>query len=193
MNMIEIRKIVTVIDDSFHDGGPARKVPRKKAAVAAVIKNPFAGRYEEKIVHFMEDLEPLGLEMAAQLIKHFGDAQNVEGYGKAVLSGLDGELEHCALWHAPGGYAMRQLLGKSNAIVPSTKKVGAAGCSLDVPIQHINAAYVRDHFDTITVSIPDAPKPDELIMILAMSDGERIHARSGGLKASEIEGKDGLR
>ncbi len=193
MSKIQLRKIVTIIDDCFHDGGPIRAIPRKKVAIAAVIKNPFAGRYEENIQPFMEDLKPLGLEMAGQLIHHFGNAQNVEGYGKGTCSGVDGELEHCALWHAPGGYSMRQLLGDSNAIVPSTKKVGAAGTSLDIPLQHINAAYVRDHFDTITVSIPDAPKPDELIVILAMSDGERVHARAGGLKAAEIEGKDGLR
>lgn len=193
MSQIEPRKIVTIIDDCFHDGGPVRSTPRKKVAIAAVIKNPFAGRYEENIQPFMEDLKPLGVKMAGQLIQHFGEAQNVEGYGKGTLSGLEGELEHCALWHAPGGYSMRQLLGDSKAIVPSTKKVGAAGTPLDIPLHHINAAYVRDHFDTITVSIPDAPKLDELIVILAMSDGERVHARSGGLKASEIEGKDGLR
>ncbi|MGE4244722.1 MAG: amino acid synthesis family protein, partial [Parvibaculaceae bacterium] len=117
----------------------------------------------------------------------------VEGYGKGSIVGTGGELEHGALWHAPGGYGMREVLGGAMAIVPSTKKVGGPGTRLDVPVTHINASYVRSHFDAIEVGIVDAPRADEILFALVMTTGARIHARVGGLKASEIKGKDGLR
>jgi hypothetical protein len=107
--------------------------------------------------------------------------------------GTAGELEHGALWHVPGGYAMREVLGGTKAIVPSAKKVGGPGTRLDVPITHINASYVRSHFDAMEVGIPGAPAADEVVFILVMTSGGRIHARVGGLKASEIKGEDGLR
>jgi hypothetical protein len=122
-----------------------------------------------------------------------GDAKVVEGYGKGAIVGADGELEHGALWHVPGGYAMREILNGAKAIVPSTKKVGGPGTRLDVPITHINASYVRSHFDAMEVGIPDAPRADEMVLALVMTTGARIHARVGGLKASEIKGGDGLR
>jgi hypothetical protein len=105
----------------------------------------------------------------------------------------NGELEHGALWHVPGGYAMRELLGDARAIVPSTKKVGGVGARLDVPVTHVNASYVRGHFDAMEVGCADAPKADELALILVMTTGARVHDRMGGLKASEIKGEDGLR
>jgi hypothetical protein len=122
-----------------------------------------------------------------------GGADQIEGYGKGSLVGADGELEHGALWHAPGGYAMRELLNDSSAIVPSSKKVGGVGSRLDVPITHINASYVRSHFDSMEVGLNDAPKANEMALILVMSTGARVHNRAGGLSAQEIVGKDGLR
>ncbi len=107
--------------------------------------------------------------------------------------GAAGELEHGALWHAPGGYSMRKVLGDARAIVSSTKKVGPVGARLDVPITHINASYVRSHFDAMEVGIADAPRDHEMVVALVMTTGPRIHARAGGLKASEIKGEDGLR
>ena len=104
-----------------------------------------------------------------------------------------GELEHGALWHVPGGYAMRERLGEAKAIVPSAKKVGAFGARLDIPLGHINAAYVRSHFDAMEVGVPDAPRPDEIVYILAMTQGPRIHARVGGLRTEDVKGEDGLR
>ena len=104
-----------------------------------------------------------------------------------------GELEHGALWHVPGGYAMREILGDAKAIVPSAKKVGGPGTRLDVPITHINASYVRSHFDAFEFGVADAPRADEIVYILVMTTGARVHARVGGLKASEIKGEDGLR
>ncbi|UWR13598.1 amino acid synthesis family protein [Sulfitobacter mediterraneus] len=188
-----LRKTSRVIEEIFHEGGPAPAKSLKRAAVMAVIKNPFAGRYEPDIQPFMEDLKPLGLSMAEKLVEMLGGADQIEGYGKAALIGADGELEHGALWHAPGGYAMRELLDGSNAIVPSTKKVGGVGARLDVPITHINASYVRSHFDSMEVGLNDAPRADEMMLILVMTTGARIHNRAGGLAAADIKGEDGLR
>ena len=188
-----LRKTLTSYEEIFHEGGPAPDTPQRRAAVLAIIKNPFAGRYEPNIQGFMEDLKPLGLQMAQKLLDILGGPENVEGYGKGSLVGESGELEHGALWHAPGGYAMRQLLGNANAIVPSTKKVGGVGARLDVPITHINASYVRSHFDSMEVGSNDAPRANELAFALVMSTGPRIHSRSGGLEAWNIKGEDGLR
>ena len=117
----------------------------------------------------------------------------MQGFGKGAIVGGAGEIEHGALWHVPGGYAMRELLGDSKAIVPSTKKVGSPGAQLDIPLTHINASYVRSHFDAVTVTVNDAPRADEMLLALVMSTGARVHERVGGLKASEIAGVDGLR
>lgn len=190
----KIRKFVTTVEEIFHEGGPASDRPLKRAAVVAVIENPFAGRYHAEIAGFMKDLEPLGLEMAERLIRALGgDPKAVEGYGKGAIVGQAGELEHGALWHVPGGYAMRAALGEAKAIVPSTKKVGGPGTRLDVPVTHINASYVRSHFDAMEVGVPDAPRANELALVLVMTTGARIHARVGGLKAEDIKGEDGLR
>jgi len=193
---IQIRKILVQVEEIFHEGGPAAAVPPRRAAVLAVITNPFAGRYVEDIQPFMADLKPLGAMMARRLLDALGgDPARVEGYGKGAIVGTAGELEHGALWHNPGGYAMRELLGeeRSRAIVPSTKKVGGPGTRIDIPITHTNASYVRSHFDAIEVGIPDAPRANEMLLVLAMTTGARVHSRSGGLEASQASGKDGLR
>lgn len=191
---IKVRKMVTLIEETVHDGGPPLPVPRRRAAVALVVANPYAGRYVEDIVPMMEALKPLGLTMSRKLIDALGgDPKRIEAYGKGSLVGIGGELEHGALWHVPGGYAMRELLGMAKSIVPSTTKVGVTGVAIDIPIHHINAAYVRSHFDTLEVSVPDAPRPDELMFVLAMTDSARPHQRVGGLKASEISVWDGQR
>src|SRR5262249_22319060 len=189
-----VRKKLTCVEEIFHEGGPVADKPLRRAAALAVIKNPFAGSYFAKIESFMDDLKPLGLEMAQLLVTALGgDPKIIEGYGKGAIVGSAGELEHGALWHVPGGYGMREVLGGAKAIVASTKKVGGPGTRLDVPITHINASYVRSHFDAMEVGINDAPRADELLLALVMTTGPRIHARVGGLKASEIKGEDGLR
>ena len=132
--------------------------------------------------------------MSRRLIDLLGGAPSaIEAYGKASIVGEAGELEHGALWHVPGGYAMRELLGDAAAIVPSSKKIGGMGTRIDVPLHHINAAYVRSHFDGIEVGLPDGPKSDEIVFALAMSSGGRIHSRMGGLEAWNVKGDDGLR
>ncbi len=193
MNELTIRKTVYALEEIFHEGGPAPLEPLRRAAGIAVIENPFAESYEPEIGWFMADLKPLGLTIAARLIAMLGGAERIEGYGKGAMVGEAGELEHGALWHAPGGYAMRELLNDANAIVPSTKKVAGVGGRLDVPITHIRASYVRSHFDAMEVGMCDAPKAKEMALVLVMSTGARIHNRAGGLEAKDIIGKDGLR
>jgi hypothetical protein len=194
MPAVVVRKFLVQVEEIFHEGGPPAARPPKRGAIVAIIANPFAGRYVEEITGFMDDLKPLGLDMARRLIDAIGDgASAIEGYGKGAIVGAAGELEHGALWHNPGGYAMRELLGNARAIVPSTKKVGGPGTRIDIPITHINASYVRSHFDAIEVGITDAPRADEMAVILAMTTGARVHARVGGLAAADIKGEDGLR
>jgi hypothetical protein len=193
MPELNLRKLVIVVEEIHHEGGPPADTPLLRAAAIAVIHNPFAGRYEADIQGFMDDLRPLGLRMAERLVKTVGGAEQVEGYGKGALIGAAGELEHGALWHAPGGYAMREAIGGSQAIVPSTKKVGGVGARLDVPITHINAAYVRSHFDSMEIGVNDGPRADEMLVALVMTTGPRVHSRSGGLEAWDIKGLDGLR
>ena len=194
MPEVIVRKRLVCIEEIFHEGGPVSANPLRRAAAIAVVRNPFAGSYVAQIEGFMDDLKPLGLAMARRLVAVLGgDAKAVEGYGKGAIVGSAGELEHGALWHVPGGYAMREVLGGAKAIVASTKKVGGPGTRLDVPITHINASYVRSHFDAMEVGINDAPRADEILLALVMTTGARIHARVGGLKAAEIKGEDGLR
>ncbi len=191
---VEIRKIVTAIEEIRHDRGPPLATAHRKAWVAAVIRNPFAGRYEPDIAFMMDELKPLGVECSKRLVAALGgDAAAVEAYGKGSLIGAAGEIEHGALWHVPGGYAIRELLGRALAIVPSAAKLGAMGATIDIPIHHKDAAYVRSHFDAITASVADAPRADEMMFVLAMTTGGRPHARVGGLAASEISKWDGQR
>ncbi|MGF6733236.1 hypothetical protein OKW50_005381 [Paraburkholderia youngii] len=134
----------------------------------------------------METLKPIGFDMAQRLLAAMAVPHaSIESYGKGAIVGARGELEHGALWHVPGGYAMRELLEKhgvpTNAIVPSTKKVGAPSTALDVPLAHVNASYVRSHFDAIEVRVPGAPAADEIVYIIVMSTGQRVHARVGAL------------
>ncbi len=187
-----LRRITLQIEEIRHDGGPSVS-PHLRGAILAVANNPFSGGFEPDLQPSMEDLKPLGLLLTDRLIAALGGRDGIDGYGKGAMVGAGGEAEHAALWHVPGGYAMRERLGESRAIVPSAMKVAAMGASLDIPLGHINAAYVRSHFDAITVTIPDAPRADEIVFALAMSKGGRIHSRMGGLEVWQVTGEDGLR
>ena len=189
-----IRKIAVLTEEIIHEGGPAPAVPRRRAAAMALVGNPFAGRYVAELQSAMDDLKPLGLMLSDRLIAALGgDLKAIDGYGKGAIVGTAGELEHGALWHVPGGYAMRERIPASKAIVPSATKVGAFGSRLDVPLGHTNAAYVRSHFDAMEVGIADGPRPDEILFVLAMTCGPRVHNRMGGLEADAIKAWDGLR
>ena len=192
-NLIKVRKIVTHIENIYHEGGQAHSEPIKKGAVLIVLKNPYAGSYVEDITPMMEALKPIGLDAPNQLIELLGGVEQIQSYGKGSIVGEAGELEHGALWHVPGGYAMREALGGALAIVPSAKKVGGIGSCLDIPITHINASYVRSHFDAMEVYVQDAPKSNELIYGLVMTTGGRTHPRVGGLEIDQISVNDGQR
>lgn len=193
MSDFRLRKLTLQLDEIHHDGGPDADHPRQRAAILALVANPFAGRFIPDLQPAMEVLKPLGLMMSSRLIAALGGREGIDAYGKGALVGANGEAEHGALWHVPGGYAMREHLGESRAIVPSVMKAGAMGATLDVPLGHINAAYVRSHFDAITVSMPDGPRADEILFVLAMAKGGRIHSRMGGLELHQVKGEDGLR
>ena len=167
--------------------------PLKRVSVAAVIKNPFAGKYQEDLSELSEIGEWLGDYLTTEAAKILGP-ENVESYGKGAIIGLSGELEHgAAILHPKLGKPMRAAIGGGKAIIPSAKKAGPAGTCLDVPLHYKDAAFVRTHYDAMEVRIPDAPKCDEIVVALAFTDGGRPHPRIGGLQKSEIKGEDGLR
>ena len=192
-DLVKVRKFVMDIEEVLHEFGRPANPPQLKGYIAAVTANPYSGSYVEDLMPLMEALKPLGISMAQRLIDALGGADKIVAYGKSAIVGENGELEHAALWHEPGGYGMRQLINPSKAIGPSTKKVAGPGRPVDVPLAHVNAAYVRSHFDCIECSIPDAPRANEVVWIQSMATGARIYDRSGGLKDADVKGEDGLK
>jgi len=192
MSLIEIRKRSLTIETIHHEGGPPVATPLKLAASCAVIRNPYAGRYEPDLMPFMAELRSLGTLLAQELVDTLG-RDKVEVYSKAAIVGVDGEMEHGAVWHEAGGWAMREALGQPKAIVPAAKSIGNVGDRLIIPLGHIHAAYVRSHFGSAEMTLWDGPKRDEIVFGLAMATGGRIHARLGGLAAEDVVGNDGLR
>jgi hypothetical protein len=192
MSLIEIRKRSLSIETIFHEGGPPPAVPLKIAVACAVVKNPYAGRYEENLLPFMAELGSLGTLLAEELVATLG-RENVEVYSKAAIVGVNGELEHAAVWHEAGGWAMRQVLGEPKAIVPASKAVAATGYRLMVPLHYIHACYVRSHYNSVEIGLQDAPRPNEILYALVMGTGGRIHARLGGLTKDQVSVHDGQR
>jgi hypothetical protein len=192
MSLIDIRKRSLTIETTYHEGGPAAAVPLKMAAACAVIRNPYAGRYEPDLMPFMAELRSLGTTLAQELVDTLG-RDNVEVYSKAAIVGVDGEMEHGAVWHEAGGWAMRSVLGDPKAIVPAAKAVAGTGYRLMVPVHYIHACYVRSHFNSIEVGIQDAPRPKEILFALVMGTGGRVHSRLGGLTKDKVSVHDGQR
>jgi len=192
MSLIEIRKRSLAIETIYHEGGPPVETPLKLAAACAVIRNPYAGRYEPDLMPFMAELRSLGTLLATELVETLGRDQ-VEVYSKAAIVGVNGELEHGAVWHEAGGWAMREILGEPKAIVPSSKAVAATGYRIMVPLHYIHAAYVRSHYNSMEIGIQDAPRPNEILFALVMGTGGRVHARIGGLTKDQVSVHDGQR
>ena len=189
MSLIEIRKRSLTIETIYHEGGPAPATPLRIAAACAVVRNPYAGRYEPDLLPFMAELRSLGTLLATELVETLGK-DNVEVYSKAAIVGVDGELEHAAVWHEAGGWAMRAVLGEPKAIVPAAKAVAATGYRLMVPLHNIHACYVRSHYNSVEIGIQDAPRPKEILYALVMGTGGRIHSRLGGLTQENISVHD---
>ena len=192
MSLIEIRKRTLIVETTYHENGPAPAQPLKLAASCAVIRNPYAGRYEPDLMPFMAELRSLGTLLATELVDTLGK-DNIEVYSKAAIVGVDGEMEHGAVWHEAGGWAMRAVLPDARSIVPAAKVVAAAGARLQIPLHHIRAAYVRSHFNTCDIGLVDSPRPNEVMYVLAMATGGRVHERLGGLRADQISVNDGQR
>jgi hypothetical protein len=192
MALVQIRKRVLSVETVCHEGGPPPAVPLRMAAAAAVVRNPYAGRYEPDLLPFMQELRGLGHELAQEAAGVLGK-DRIEAYGKAAIVGVNGELEHGAVWHEAGGWAMRAVLGEPKAIVPAAKAVASAGFRLMVPLHCIHAAYVRSHFNAMEVGVQDGPRPDEILFALVMADGGRIHERLGGLRKEQVSVHDGQR
>ena len=192
MSLIKIRKRSLIIETQYHEGGPVVDVPLKLAAACAVIENPYAGRYEPDLMPFMAELRSLGTLLAQELVDTLGK-DHVEVYSKAAIVGVNGEMEHGAVWHEAGGWAMRAILGEPKAIVPANTAVASAGYRIMVPLHYIHACYVRSHFNSMEVGIQDAPRPNEILFALVMGTGGRVHSRLGGLTKDKVSVHDGQR
>ena len=192
MSLIDLRKRALTIETTYHEGGPAPAEPLRIAVASAVVRNPYAGRYEPDLLPWMAELRILGKALADELVQTLG-RDSVEVYGKAAIVGVDGELEHGAVWHEAGGWAMRAVLGEPKAIVPAAKAVASAGYRLMMPLHYIHACYVRSHFNGVEVGIQDAPRPKEILYALAMGTGGRVHSRLGGLTKDKVSVNDGQR
>jgi len=193
-NLVKVRKYVGMVDETLHDGGPDLTKSVRKAVVGGVVANPFAGRYVEDLRPMVQALEPLAMELTNRLMKMLGaTGQEFEAYGKGVIVGVAGEREHAAIGHEPAGVGVRKAMGGAKSIMPSTGKVAAAGARIDIPLHHVNAAYVRSHYDAIEFAVPDGPKPDEIVFIVAAAIGGRPYPRVGGLTVDGIKVGDGQR
>jgi len=191
----EIRKIAVFVEETHGEMGQVISPPTRKAAAVAVIRNPFAGRYVGDLKPLIEIGAELGGLLGRKCVEALGIAPGAaQSYGKAAMVGEDGELEHAAaILHPSLGKPLRAAVEKGAALVPSSKAIGGPGDMLDIPLGHKDAAYVRSHFDAMRVSLNDAPRAGEIMVAVAVTDSGRPLPRIGGLKASEIEGKDGLR
>lgn len=188
---ITIRKWVTFVEEILEEGGKPLARPLRRAAVAVIVRNPYAGRNPDELDELIDFGEYLGDELARRCQEALGTP--VEAFGKGGIVGEQGEVEHiAAVLHPKFGAPTRARLG-AVSILPSVKKRAAMGATLDIPIHHIKAMLIRSHFDAVEIRVPDAPAADELLLALAVSDGGRPHARVGGLRAEDAVGHDGLR
>lgn len=191
----KIRKIVTFVEETRTEMGRPVNPPTRRAAAAAVIENPFAGRYVEDLTELMEIGEELGALLTERAVAALGiPGPSAESYGKAAAVGENGELEHAAaILHPKLGTPVRKTLGKGAALIPSSKKRGGPGVALDIPLGHKDAAFVRSHFDGMEIRVNDAPRANEILVAVAVTDSGRPLPRVGGLTKDQIKGEDGLR
>jgi hypothetical protein len=191
----QVRKIYTVVEETHADGTVRLETPTRKAAAAAVFTNPFAGKYQEDLSLLIQWSEELGELLTQKAVAALGIApEKIHSYGKGAIVGANGELEHCAaIMHPALGKPMRANVGGGKALIPSAIKAGYPGVAIDVPLGYKDAAFVRSHFDAMEVRMPDAPRGNELVLIVAVTDAGRPAARVGGLQVAEVKGEDGLR
>lgn len=191
----KIRKLVVVVDETRIEMHQAVTPPTRRAVAIAVIENPFAGKYVEDLAELSAIGEELGALLGEKCVQALGiEPGQAQSYGKGAIVGEAGELEHAAaVLHPKLGAPLRKAVEKGAALVPSAKKMGGIGTALDVPLGHKDAAFVRSHFDAIEARVSDAPRANEIVVAVAVTDSGRPLPRIGGLKLSEIKGEDGLR
>ncbi|MBL0421618.1 amino acid synthesis family protein [Ramlibacter sp. AW1] len=191
----KIRKLIVQVEETRLEAGRPVEPPTRKALAMAVIENPYAGRYSENLDELITIGEELGGLLGEKCVKALGIVPGqAHSYGKAAIVGEGGELEHAAaILHPKLGAPLRQAVEKGAALVPSSKKRGGLGTAVDVPLGHKDAAFVRSHFDAMEARVNDAPRPQEIVVAVVVTDSGRPLARVGGLQVSEIQGKDGLR
>lgn len=192
---MKLRKLITQVEEVRTEMGRAVSPPTRRALAAAVIANPFAGGYADDLSDLIDMGEALGDMLGREALAALGgDPATIQGYGKAALVGENGELEHAAaLLHPKLGAPLRAVIGGGKALVPSSKAIGTAGETLDVPLGHKDAAYVRSHFDAMRLRINDAPRPNEIVVAVVLQQSGRPLPRVGGLTHTDITGADGLR
>ena len=192
---MKIRKLVTMVEETLLEMDREIDPPTRKAAAIAVLENPFSGSYVEDLTELMDIGAQLGDMLGRKCLQALGiGPEKAESYAKACVVGTDGELEHAAaIMHPKLGKPFRNALGRGLALIPSVKKRGPAGCTVDVPLNHKDAAFIRSHFDGLTVSVEDAPRHDELMVVLVVTDSGRPLPRIGGLTKEEAKFEDGLR
>ena len=191
----KIRKLIVQVDETYLEMGQTISPPTRRALAIAVIENPYAGIFSQNLDQLIEIGEELGALLGNKCVAALGiTPEQAQSYGKAAIVGEAGELEHAAaILHPKLGAPLRQAVHHGAALVPSSKKRGGPGCAIDVPLGHKDAAFVRSHFDAIEARVTDAPGAKEIVVAVAVTDSGRPLPRIGGLQASEIEGKDGLR
>lgn len=192
---VKIRKLIVQVDETRIEAGQTISPPARKALAMAVIENPYAGRYSENLDELIAIGEELGGLLGDRCVQALGIAPGqAQSYGKAAIVGEAGELEHAAaIMHPKLGAPLRRSVEKGAALVPSAKKRGSLGTAIDVPLGHKDAAFVRSHFDAMEARVSDAPRANEIVVAVVVTDSGRPLARVGGLKVSEIKGQDGLR
>jgi hypothetical protein len=193
MTPIIIRKQLLTVETIYHEGGPAPNRPLLQGSIAVVLNNPFAGLYVEDLSPLVAAAKGIAEQIVPELIAALGGPDRIETYGKGAIVGVNGELEHGAIWHEAGGWSMRAKLPKAKAIVPAAKVVAGAGTRIQIPLHNIEACYVRSHFSSMDVGVIDGPRPNELLYALVMGTGGRVHERLGGLRVDQIAVGDGQR
>ncbi len=191
----KIRKLIVQVDETRSEMGKTIEPPARKALAMAVIENPYAGRYAESLDELIAIGEELGGLLGQRCVQALGIApEQAQSYGKAAIVGEAGELEHAAaILHPKLGAPLRQAVSKGAALVPSAKKMGGVGSAVDVPLGHKDAAFVRSHFDAMEARVADAPRANEIVVAVVVTDSGRPLPRVGGLQSHEIKGEDGLR
>jgi hypothetical protein len=192
---MEVRRYITIVEEILEEGGRKMEPAGKRAAAIAVIKNPFAGKYVEDLTPLIDIGDKLGGILGKMAVDALGiKPEAAENYGKAAIVGEAGEREHAAaILHPKLGTPFRSAVGGGKSLIPSAKKVGGMGTEIDVPLNYKDAAFVRSHFDAMAVRVPDAPRADEIVVALVVTNCGRPHPRIGGLKMSEAKKEDGLR